>query len=65
MSKSMYEFTLTEIYKRPFVVEADSEEEAWEIAQQMECDGDIEVDFSHFSRSYVDDIKLLTEQDIK
>ena len=60
-----YEMVLEEIYRRPFVVEADSVEEAYEIANEMMNNDEVEVHNDHFHTSNIISCDQLDEEDIK
>lgn len=62
---NIYEMVLEEIYRRPFVVEAASVEEAYEIANEMMNNDEVEVHIDHFHTSNIISCDQLDEEDIK
>ena len=60
-----YEMVLEEIYRRPFVVKANSVEEAYEIANEMMNNGEVEVLIDHFHTNNIISCDQLDEEDIK
>lgn len=62
---NIYEMVLEDVYRRPFVVEANSVEEAYEVANEMMNNDEVEVHIDHFYNNSIISCDELSEQDIK